>query len=105
MSRNLWEDQAVFDKSASVSSTYAWYPLTLYLFVEEIALGVMLAKKIECVEKVVYYISKKPFTLRLELLLDREALFSNVWATKNLRHYFQSHQVDVILEWTHCNIY
>ncbi|XP_057992397.1 uncharacterized protein LOC131173843 [Hevea brasiliensis] len=60
------------------------------------ALGAMLAQKVENLERAIYYISKKLLAYEENYsLIERTHAFV-VWATKKLRHYFQTHRVIVV---------
>ncbi|XP_058003706.1 uncharacterized protein LOC110663055 [Hevea brasiliensis] len=71
-------------------------PLILYLSVENMALGVMLAQEVENLERAIYYISKKLLAYEENYSLIEGTCLAVVWATKKLRHYFQTHRVIVV---------
>ncbi|XP_057985279.1 uncharacterized protein LOC131170228 [Hevea brasiliensis] len=71
-------------------------PLILYLSVENMALGVMLAQEVENLERAIYYISKKLLAYEENYSLIERTCLAIVWATKKLRHYFQTHRVIVV---------
>ncbi|XP_058003726.1 uncharacterized protein LOC131180128 [Hevea brasiliensis] len=71
-------------------------PLILYLSVENMALGTMLAQEVENLERAIYYISKKLLAYEENYSLIERTCLAIVWATKKLRHYFQTHQVIVV---------
>ncbi|XP_058009380.1 uncharacterized protein LOC131183173 [Hevea brasiliensis] len=70
--------------------------LILYLSVENMALGAMLAQEVENLERAIYYISKKLLAYEENYSLIEKTCLAVVWATKKLRHYFQTHQVIVV---------
>ncbi|XP_057999317.1 uncharacterized protein LOC131178376 [Hevea brasiliensis] len=71
-------------------------PLILYLSVENMALGAMLAQEVENLERAIYYISKKLLAYEENYSLIEKTCLAVVWATKNSRHYFQTHRVIVV---------
>ncbi|XP_057994337.1 uncharacterized protein LOC131174598 [Hevea brasiliensis] len=71
-------------------------PLILYLSVENMALGAMLAQEVENIERAIYYISKKLLAYEENYSLIEKTHAGVVWATKKLRHYFQTYRVIVV---------
>ena len=69
-------------------------PLILYLAIEKDAIGAMLAQEDDGkVEHAVYYLSKKLLPYEANYSLVEKTCLAVIWATKKLRHYFQSYQV------------
>ncbi|XP_057994332.1 uncharacterized protein LOC131174593 [Hevea brasiliensis] len=60
------------------------------------ALAAMLAQKVEKLERAIYYISKKLLAYEENYSLIESTYLVVVWATKKLRHYFQTHRVIVV---------
>ncbi|XP_057989176.1 uncharacterized protein LOC110661909 [Hevea brasiliensis] len=60
------------------------------------ALGAMLAQEVENLERAIYYISKKLLAYEENYSLIERTCLAVVWATKKLRHYFQTHRVIVV---------
>ncbi|XP_058005390.1 uncharacterized protein LOC131181358 [Hevea brasiliensis] len=71
-------------------------PLIIYQSVENMALGAMLAQEVENLERPIYYISKKLLAYEENYSLIERTCLAVVWATKKLRHYFQTHRVIVV---------
>ena len=72
-------------------------PLILYLAIEKDAIGAMLAQKNDAkVEHAVYYLSKKLLPYETNYSLVEKTCLAVIWATKKLRHYFQSYQVQAV---------
>ena len=71
--------------------------LILYLAIEKEAIGAMLAQEgEEKVEHIVYYLSKKLLSYESNYSLVEKTCLAVIWATKKLRHYFQSYRVQEI---------
>ena len=69
-------------------------PLILYLAIEKDAIGAMLAQEGERKkEHAVYYLSKKLLQYEANYSLVEKMCLAVIWATKKLRHYFQSYRV------------
>ena len=69
----------------------------MYLALEENTLGAMLAQEgPEGVEHVVYYLSKKFLPYEEKYDLVEKTCLIMIWATKKLRHYFQSYKIQVV---------
>ena len=74
-------------------------PLILYLEIKKGAIGAMLSQENEeKVEHVVYYLSKKLLQYKANYSLVEKTCLAVIWATKMLRHYFQSYRVQVIFK-------
>ena len=72
-------------------------PLILYLAIEKDAIGAMLAQENDAkVEHAVYYLSKKLLPYEANYSLVEKTCLAVIWATKKLRHYFQSYQVQAV---------
>ena len=72
-------------------------PLNLYLALEENTMGAMLAQEgPEGVEHVVYYLSKKFLPYEEKYDLVEKTCLIMIWATRKLRHYFQSYEIQAI---------
>ena len=72
-------------------------PLILYLALEENAMGAMLVQEgPEGVEHAVYYLSKKFLPYEEKYNLVEKTCLIMIWATKKLRHYFQSYKIQVV---------
>ena len=72
-------------------------PLVLYLAIEPEALGAMVVQADETgVEHAVYYLSKKllPYEARYQEV--EKICLAVVWASRKLRHYFQSYKIQVV---------
>ena len=71
--------------------------MILYLAIEKDAIGAMLAQKGERkTEHAVYYLSKKLLQYEANYSLVEKTCLAVIWATKKLRHYFQSYRVQAI---------
>ena len=71
--------------------------LILYLAIEKEAIGAMLAQESgEKAEHAVYYLSKKLLPYEVNYSLVEKICLAVIWATKKLRHYFQSYQVQAV---------
>ena len=71
--------------------------MILYLEIEKGAIGAMLAQEGEGrVEHAVYYFSKKLLQYEANYSLVKKTCLVVIWATKKLRHYFQSYRVQAI---------
>ena len=69
-------------------------PLILYLALEENAIGAMLAQEgPEGVEHAVYYLSKNFLPYEEKYDLVEKMCLIMIWATRKLRHYFQSYKI------------
>ena len=69
-------------------------PLILYLALEENAMRAMLAQEgPEGVEHVVYYLSKKFMPYKEKYNMVQKTYLIMIWATRKLRHYFQSYKI------------
>ena len=72
-------------------------PLILYLALEENAMGAMLAQEgPEGVEHTVYYLSKKFLPYEEKYNMVEKTCLIMIWATRKLRHYFQSYKIQVV---------
>jgi ribonuclease HI len=72
-------------------------PLLLYLSVEEMAMGAMLAQEDEeGKEFAIYYISKKLSEAETKYELIEKYCLALVWATRRLRHYMLNTKVQII---------
>ena len=72
-------------------------PLILYLALEENAMGAILVQEgLEGVEHVVYYLSKKFMPYKEKYNLVQKTYLIMIWATRKLRHYFQSYKIHAI---------
>ena len=72
-------------------------PLILYLALEENAMGVMLAQEgPEGIEHAVYYLSKKFLPYEEKYNLVEKTCLIMIWATRKLRHYFQSYKIQAV---------
>ena len=71
--------------------------LILYLAIEKETIGAILAQESgEKVEHTVYYLSKKLLPYEANYSLVKKTYLVVIWATKKLRHYFQSYQVQAV---------
>lgn len=71
--------------------------LILYLAIEKGAIGAMLAQEGSGkVEHVVYYLSKKLLPYESNYSLVEKTCLTVIWATKKLRHYFQSYRIQTV---------
>ena len=71
--------------------------LILYLVIEKEVIGAMLAQEGEGkAEHEVYYLSKKLLPYESKYSLVEKTFLAVIWATKKLRHYFQSYQVQAV---------
>ena len=71
--------------------------LILYLAIEKNAIGAMLAQESGGkAEHAVYYLSKKLLPYETNYSLVEKTCLAVIWATKKLRHYFQSYQVQAV---------
>ena len=72
-------------------------PLILYLAIEKDAIGSMLAQEGKGkMEHAVYYLSKKLLQYEANYSLVEKTCLAVIWATKKLRHYFQSYRVQAV---------
>ena len=71
--------------------------LILYLVIEKEAIGAMLAQESGGkAEHVVYYLSKKLLPYEAIYSLVEKTCLAVIWATKKLKYYFQSYQVQAV---------
>ena len=71
--------------------------MILYLAIEKDTFGAMLAQEgKEKVEHAVYYLSKKLLQYEANYSLVEKICLAVIWATKKLRHYFQSYRVQAV---------
>ena len=71
--------------------------LILYLVIEKDAIGAMLAQESgRKAEHAVYYLSKKLLPYETNYSLVEKTCLAVIWATKKLRHYFHSYQVQAV---------
>ena len=69
----------------------------MYMALEEEAIGAMIAQADEAgVEHAVYYLSKKLLPYEIKYYIVQKTCLAVIWATRKLRHYFQSYQVEVV---------
>src|SRR3989442_1253439 len=72
-------------------------PLTLYLSVEDLGVGAMLAQADKSgVENAIYYISKKLLPAEVKYNLIEKTCLAVVWAVRKLQHYFKSYKVTIV---------
>ena len=72
-------------------------PLILYFTIEKEAVGAMLAQEDENgIEHAIYYLSEKFLPYEVNYNLVEKTCLSVVWATKKLRHYFQSYKIQAV---------
>src|SRR2546421_9977557 len=72
-------------------------PLILYMSVEDLGIGAMLAQADESgAETAIYYISKKLLPAELRYSLIEKTCLAVVWAIKKLQHYFKSYRVTIV---------
>ena len=72
-------------------------PLILYMALEEEAIGAMVAQADEAgVEHEIYYLSKKLLPYEIKYDIVQKTCLAVIWATRKLRYYFQSYQVEVV---------
>ena len=72
-------------------------PLILYPALEENVMGAMLAQEgPEGVEHAVYYLSKKFLPYEEDYNLVEKTCLIIIWATRKLRHYFQSYKIQAV---------
>ena len=72
-------------------------PLILYLALEKNAMGAMLAQEgPESEELAVYYLNKKFLPYEMKYDLVEKTCLIMIWATRKLRHYFQSYKVQAV---------
>ena len=97
MSGSLRQNQRVFGEASSFETPRPGRPLVFYLAIESESLGAMMVQADETgVEHAVYYLSKKllPYEARYQ---EVEKIFlAVVWASRKLRHYFQSYRIQVV---------
>ena len=71
--------------------------MILYLAIEKNAIGAMLAQEgEEKAEHAVYYLIKKLLQYEANYSLVEKTCLAVIWATKKLRHYFQSYRVQAV---------
>ena len=102
----IWDDrcQAAFEtiKNYLINSPVLQPPrlgkvLILYLAIEKEAIGAMLAQESRGkAEHAVYYLSKKLLPYEANYSLVEKTCLAVIWATKKLRYYFQSYQVQAV---------
>ena len=68
--------------------------MILYLALEKNAIGAMLVQ--EGVEHAVYYLSKKFLPYEKKYDLVEKTCLIMIWATRKLRHYFQSYKIQAV---------
>ena len=72
-------------------------PLILHLAIEKDAIGAMLAQEGEKkAEHTMYYLNKKLLQYKANYSLVEKMCLAVIWATKKLRHYFQSYKVQPV---------
>ena len=72
-------------------------PLILYLAVEPEALGAMLVQEDDTgIEHAIYYLSKKMLPYETRYQEVEKICLAVIWASKKLRHYFQSYEIQVV---------
>ena len=72
-------------------------PLILYLALEENAMGAMLVQEgPDGVEHAMDYLSKKFLPYEEKYKLVEKTCLIMIWATRKLRHYFQSYKIQVV---------
>ena len=72
-------------------------PLILYLALEENAMGAILAQEgPKGAEHAVYYLSKKFLPYEETYNLVEKTCLIMIWATRKLRHYFQSYKIQAV---------
>eukprot|EP00257_Ricinus_communis_P020025 XP_015579169.1 uncharacterized protein LOC107261824 [Ricinus communis] len=72
-------------------------PLSLYLALEEEAIGAMVAQcMFNDVKHAVYYLSKKLLPYKSKYNLVEKTCLAMIWAIRKLRHHFQSYKVQAI---------
>ena len=72
-------------------------PLILYLAIKKDTIRAMLAQEgEERAEHAVYYLSKKLLQYEANYSLVEKICLAVIWATKKLRHYFQSYRVQAV---------
>src|SRR5256712_4112984 len=72
-------------------------PLVLYMSVEDLGVGAMLAQANESeAEHAIYYISKKLSPNEIKYSLIEKTCLAVVWAIKKLQHYFKSYKVMIV---------
>src|SRR2546421_6461008 len=72
-------------------------PLILYMSVEDLGVGAMLAQVDDLgVEYAIYYISKKLLPAEVKYSLIKKTCLAVVWAIKKLQHYFKSYKVTIV---------
>ena len=68
--------------------------IILYLAIEKEEIGAMLAQESEGkTEHAMYYLIKKLLPYESKYSLVEKTYLAVIWATKKLKHYFQSYQV------------
>ena len=73
--------------------------MILYLTLEENAMGAMLVQEgPKGVEHAVYYLSKKFLPYEEKYNLVEKMCLIMIWATRKLRHYFQSYKIQAVLK-------
>ena len=76
--------------------------MILYLALEENTIGAMLAQEgSEGVEHAVYYLSKKFLPYEEKYNLVENTYLIMIWATRKLRHYFQSYKIQAVSKIDH----
>ena len=72
-------------------------PLILYLALEENAMGAMLMQEgPEGVKHAVHYLIKKLLNFEEKYDLVEKTCLIMIWATRKVRHYFQSYKIQAI---------
>ena len=72
--------------------------LFAYIAVASYAVSLVLIQDNNCVQKLVYYVSKSLYEAEVRYLLLEKAILAVVHATCKLLHYFQSHIVVVLTQ-------
>ena len=71
--------------------------MILYLALEESAIGAMLVQEgPEGVEHAIYYLRKKFIPYEEKYDLVEKTCLIMIWATRKLRHYFQSYKIQAV---------
>ena len=70
------------------------WPLLLYLFVSDMALGCMLARLDDSgKERAIYYFGKRMLEYERRYIMIERLCLALVWATRRLRHYVTEYSI------------
>ena len=78
--------------------------LYMYLYVSEQALSVVLVREELKIQKPIYYVSKVLHGVELNYSVIEKFALAMITASRKLRPYFQSHNIDVLTYQPLCNV-